>query len=65
MLALARKVFGSANDRLVKVYRARVAAINALEKEYHALSDDALRGKTTAFRLRLANGETLDTMMCS
>jgi preprotein translocase subunit SecA len=63
MLGLARKVFGSANDRLVKAYRARVAAINALEKEYRALTDDALRGKTTAFRLRLGNGEKLDSLL--
>src|SRR3954468_16399366 len=37
--ALAKKIFGSANDRRVKAYRPRVAAINALEPELEALSD--------------------------
>jgi len=40
--ALARKFFGSANDRRVKGYQSRVNAINALEPEIAALSDEAL-----------------------
>ena len=40
--SLARKLFGNANDRLVKTYRDRVARINALEPQYQALSDEAL-----------------------
>ena len=39
--ALARKFFGSANDRRIKGYQARIDAINALEPETAALSDDA------------------------
>ncbi len=62
VLGLA-KIFGSANDRLVKGYRTRVAAINALEDEYQALSDDALKEKTAAFKLRLNNGESLDKLL--
>ena len=45
-----RKLFGSANDRRIKGYRPRVDAINALEKELEALSDDELRARTDEFR---------------
>ena len=41
--AVARKLFGSSNDRRIRTYRARVDAINALEKELAPLSDAALR----------------------
>ena len=40
--AVARKLFGSANDRRIKSYQTRVSAINALEKELQGLSDDML-----------------------
>jgi len=60
---LARKLFGSANDRRVKGYRPRVQAINALEKELEALSDEALRARTVAFREQLAAGKTLDDIL--
>ncbi len=59
---LARAIFGTSNDRLLKGYRARVPAINALEPAMAALSDEALRGKTAEFRARLAKGETLDDL---
>ncbi|MFT0875585.1 preprotein translocase subunit SecA [Rhodopseudomonas sp. G2_2311] len=61
--ALARKLFGSANDRRVKGYQTRVAAINALEPELAALSDEALRARTAEFRAELANGKTLDDLL--
>ncbi len=61
--ALARKLFGSANDRRVKSYRSRVAAINALEPEVSALSDEALRNRTTEFREQLANGAKLEDLL--
>ncbi len=61
--ALARKIFGSSNDRRVKGYRPRVAEINALEAEMQALSDEALRNRTVAFREQLANGATLDDLL--
>lgn len=56
--ALARKFFGSANDRRVKGYQSRVNAINALEPELAALSDEALKARTAEFRARLADGKT-------
>ncbi|WP_295806906.1 preprotein translocase subunit SecA [uncultured Nitratireductor sp.] len=60
---LARKVFGSSNDRRVKGFHPRVSAINALEDEMKALSDEALRGKTEAFRKELAEGKSLDDIL--
>src|SRR4051794_15526847 len=60
---LARKMFGSANDRRVKGYRPRVDEINALEGELEKLSDDALRARTDAFRKQLADGKTLDDIL--
>src|SRR5467141_2833821 len=61
--ALARKFFGSANDRRVKGYQSRVDAINALEPEISALSDDALKARTAEFRQQLADGKTLDDIL--
>src|SRR3989440_7773114 len=61
--ALARKFFGSANDRRVKGYQSRVDAINALEAEIAALSDEALKARTAEFRKQLADGKTLDDIL--
>jgi preprotein translocase subunit SecA len=61
--AVARKLFGSANDRRVKSYMPRVAAINALEAELAKLTDDELRARTSAFRQELAQGKTLDDIL--
>ena len=61
--ALAKKLFGSVNDRRVKGYRPRVDAINALEAEYAKLSDEELRGKTAQFREQLAAGKSLDDLL--
>jgi preprotein translocase subunit SecA len=60
---LARKLFGSSNDRRVRSYKDRVDAINALEAETKALSDEALRAKTVEFREQLAAGKTLDDIL--
>ncbi len=60
---LARKVFGSSNDRRIKSTKARVQAVNALESEIQALSDDELRARTQKFREELANGATLDDLL--
>ena len=46
--AVARKLFGSANDRRIRSYRSRVDAINALESELEPLSDEALRVPTVS-----------------
>jgi len=61
--ALARSLFGTANDRFVKGLDKPVAKINALEPELAKLSDEQLRAKTTEFRERLAKGETLNDLL--
>jgi preprotein translocase subunit SecA len=61
--ALARKIFGSANDRKVKAFRAQVEAINALEPEVQVLTDEQLRARTNEFREQLQNGATLDDIL--
>jgi preprotein translocase subunit SecA len=58
-----KKIFGSRNDRLVKQYGQRVAAINAFEAGLASLSDEALKAKTQAFKDRLAQGETLEQLL--
>ncbi|MFB9981444.1 preprotein translocase subunit SecA [Mesorhizobium kowhaii] len=60
---LARKVFGSSNDRRVKSTRPRVEAINAMENEMRALSDEELVARTAKFRQDIANGATLDDLL--
>jgi preprotein translocase subunit SecA len=60
---LARKVFGSSNDRRIKSTKARVQAVNALESEIQALSDDELKARTQKFREELANGASLDDLL--
>ena len=61
--ALARKIFGSANDRKVKSFRAQVDQINALEAETQALTDEALRARTGEFREKLKNGASVDDIL--
>ena len=60
---LASKIFGSRNDRIIKRHRKTVVAINQLEPEFEALSDEQLAAKTVEFRQRHADGETLDLLM--
>ena len=61
--ALARKFFGSANDRRIKGYQSRVDAINKLEPEIAALSDEALKARTEEFRKQIAEGKSLDDLL--
>jgi preprotein translocase subunit SecA len=61
--ALARKLFGTPNDRRVKGYQSRVNDINALEGELEKLSNEALKARTEAFRKELAEGKTLDDIL--
>ena len=63
ILRLARAIFGSRNDRLLKAYAKTVARINALESQMAALSDAALAAKTPEFKDRLAKGETVDGLL--
>ena len=60
---VARKLFGSANDRRIRSYRPRVEEINALEKELEQLSDEALRARTDMFKKQIAEGQTLDNIL--
>src|SRR4030088_2654108 len=60
---LARSLFGTANDRVVKGFDKPVAKINALESELAKLSDEQLRARPTEFRERLAKGETLNDLL--
>ncbi len=60
---LLKKIFGSRNDRLIKQYSQTVKAINALEPQMAALSDEALQAKTGEFRARIETGETLDQLL--
>ena len=57
--SIAKKLFGSRNDRVVKSYSKVVGQVNALEESYGQLSDQELQGKTADFRQRLEKGETL------
>ncbi|MFL5184104.1 MAG: preprotein translocase subunit SecA [Microvirga sp.] len=61
--SLAKKIFGSVNDRRLKSYRPKVAAINAMEAELEALSDEQLRARTEDFKAQLAAGKTLDDIL--
>ncbi|HEX8938147.1 MAG TPA: preprotein translocase subunit SecA [Sphingomicrobium sp.] len=60
---LAKSIFGSANDRYVRGLGKYVEAVNALEPNIQALSDDELRGQTELLRQRLANGAKVDELL--
>jgi preprotein translocase subunit SecA len=61
--AIAHKLFGSSNERRIKSYLPRVAAINALEPQLESLSDEALRARTDAFKQQVADGASLDDIL--
>ncbi|MCH9644317.1 MAG: preprotein translocase subunit SecA [Gammaproteobacteria bacterium] len=58
-----KKIFGTRNERIIKSYSKSVAKINALEPEIEALSDEALKAKTTEFKQRLDQGAKLDDLL--
>ena len=60
---IAKKVFGTANDRKVKAVQPLVAKINALEPEFEALSDEGIKEKTQALAERAMGGESLDDLL--
>ncbi len=60
---IAKKIFGSVNDRVIKSLLPEVEKINAFEPKISALSDEELRAKTTEFKKRLETGETLDSLL--
>ncbi|MFT5065834.1 MAG: preprotein translocase subunit SecA, partial [Reinekea sp.] len=61
--SIAKKVFGSANDRQIKATRGVVAKINALEPEFEALSDAEILAKTAEYKERVVGGEALDAIL--
>ena len=61
--ALARQIFGTSNDRIVKGLGKPVTRINALEPDVKSLTDEQLRARTATFRERLAKDETLDDLL--
>lgn len=63
MFSLLKKIFGTSNDRLLKVLRRQVLQINALEPQMQAMSDEQLSAQTIAFRERLSDGATLDQLL--
>ncbi|MEL6212847.1 MAG: preprotein translocase subunit SecA, partial [Pseudomonadota bacterium] len=63
LLGFAKKIFGTSNDRRLKPMRRRVEAINALEDEIAALSDEGLIERTAALKARYQDGETLDQLL--
>ena len=61
--SLAKSLFGDSNDRVVKKFVPMVSAVNELEERMAQLSDEDFPATTVAFRDRLANGESLDSLM--
>ncbi|MEQ8509022.1 MAG: preprotein translocase subunit SecA [Rhodospirillaceae bacterium] len=61
--ALAKRLFGTSNDRIIKQLQPTVDAVNALEPELEKLDDEALRARTAWLKSRLAAGESLDDIL--
>ncbi len=61
--SIAKKVFGTVNDRRVRATRPLIARINAMEPEFEALSDEQIVARTEEFRKRIAAGESLDDIL--
>src|SRR5690606_12229112 len=61
--ALAKAIFGSANDRQIKRYQPKVEAINALEPELEKLSDGELRARTAQFKAEVEAGKKLEDLL--
>jgi preprotein translocase subunit SecA len=60
---IAKKVFGTANDRKVKAVLPMVAQVNTLEPEFEAMTDEAIKEKTQALAERAMGGESLDALL--
>jgi preprotein translocase subunit SecA len=61
--AIAKRIFGSANERAVRRYQPKVDAINALEPAFEKLTDEQLRAKTDEFRRAYKDGKSLDDLL--
>ena len=60
---IAKKVFGTPNDRRIREVQAIVENINSLEKDFSLLSDSEITSKTKEFKQRYGEGETLDKLL--
>ncbi len=60
---LARKIFGTTNERVVRAYRSQIEAVNGFEPAMQALSDEQLRASTDEFRTKLKNGVALNKLL--
>jgi preprotein translocase subunit SecA len=60
MFSILTRIFGTANDRIIKKLKKEVEKINQLEPQIAGLSDEELKLKTQEFKKRLEGGETLD-----
>ncbi|HLD44204.1 MAG TPA: preprotein translocase subunit SecA, partial [bacterium] len=63
MFKILQKIFGTANDRVIKRYQERVGHILSLEAAISKLTDDELKAKTVYFKDKLAQGATLDDVL--
>lgn len=63
MLGIAKKIFGTENDRKLKKLRPLIDKINGLEPQFEAMTDDALKAQTDIYKKRFADGETLDDLL--
>ena len=63
MFGLLKKIFGTAQSRLLKKYSRLIPQINAWETRYQSLSDEEIRDKTLEFKERYAKGESLDSLI--
>ncbi|EEO28450.1 preprotein translocase subunit SecA [Oxalobacter paraformigenes] len=62
-MSILTSLFGSRNSRLLKQYSKTVNKINSLEPVLEKLTDAELKAKTPEFKERLANGESLDSIL--
>ena len=60
---IAKTIFGTRNDRVLKSLRPVIAAVGAHEPRYQKMSDAELRALTPAFKERIDKGESLDHIM--
>src|SRR3989344_3189303 len=62
-MAFLSNIFGDANARYIKSLQPTVGSINKLEPEFEKISDEELKGKTSGFKKRLAEGANLDDLL--
>jgi preprotein translocase subunit SecA len=63
MFGFLKKIFGSAQDRLIKKYQKIVEQVNEWELKFQSLSDEVVRAKTIEFKERLSKGEPIDQLL--